>query len=35
VLSRDILAKDERDNIAKTKVDVTIVGGKVVYERKR
>jgi predicted amidohydrolase YtcJ len=32
VLSRDILAAAERDNIAKTKVLFTIVGGKVVYE---
>jgi predicted amidohydrolase YtcJ len=33
VLSRDILAPAERDNIAGTEVDVTVVGGKVVYER--
>jgi predicted amidohydrolase YtcJ len=32
VLSRDILAKDQRDHIAETKVDVTIVGGKVVHQ---
>jgi predicted amidohydrolase YtcJ len=35
VLSRDILAREERDRIAETKVDLTVVGGKVVYERKR
>jgi predicted amidohydrolase YtcJ len=35
VLSRDVLAKEERDHIAKAKVDVTVVGGKVVYERKK
>ena len=34
VLSRDILAKDDRDRIAETTVETTIVGGKVVYERK-
>jgi predicted amidohydrolase YtcJ len=34
VLSRDVLDKKERDRIAETKVDVTVVGGKVVYERK-
>ena len=33
VLSRDILAPAERDRIADTKVDLTIVGGKVVFER--
>lgn len=32
VLSRDILAEKERDAIAEAKVDMTIVGGKVVYE---
>ncbi|HEY7308879.1 MAG TPA: amidohydrolase [Gemmataceae bacterium] len=35
VLSRDILADAERDRIAATDVLVTIVGGKVVYEKKR
>ncbi len=34
VLSRDILAKGQSDRIAQTKVEVTIVGGKVVYEQK-
>src|SRR5262245_8916676 len=34
VLSRDILAKAERDRIGTTKVDLTVVGGKVVHERK-
>ena len=34
VLSRDILAKAESDRIADAKVDVTIVGGRLVYERK-
>jgi predicted amidohydrolase YtcJ len=33
VLSRDILAKAEREHIGKAKVDLTVVGGKVVYER--
>ncbi|MBM3997181.1 MAG: amidohydrolase [Planctomycetes bacterium] len=33
VLSRDILAPAERDNIAKTSVLMTIVGGKIVYQR--
>ncbi|MGL4553499.1 MAG: amidohydrolase family protein, partial [Gemmataceae bacterium] len=33
VLSRDILAAGERDRIGETKVDLTVVGGKVVYER--
>jgi predicted amidohydrolase YtcJ len=32
MLSRDILAEAEREHIAKTKVLLTIVGGKVVYE---
>jgi predicted amidohydrolase YtcJ len=32
VLSRDILAEKERDHIAETKVVLTMVGGKVVYE---
>jgi predicted amidohydrolase YtcJ len=35
VLSRDILDRGERDRIADTRVDLTIVGGKVVYERRR
>jgi predicted amidohydrolase YtcJ len=34
VLSRDILAEAERDHIAETDVVMTIVGGKVVYEKK-
>jgi predicted amidohydrolase YtcJ len=34
VLSRDILAPAERDRIAETKVLLTVVGGKVVYEDK-
>src|SRR5947209_11343284 len=34
VLSRDILAPAERDHIADTKVRLTVVGGKVVYEAK-
>jgi predicted amidohydrolase YtcJ len=34
VLSRDILADAERDHIAETTVVLTMVGGKVVYERK-
>jgi predicted amidohydrolase YtcJ len=35
VLSRDVLAKPERDRITEAKVDVTVVGGRVVYERKK
>jgi predicted amidohydrolase YtcJ len=35
MLSRDILAESERDNIAKTEVLVTVVGGKVVYEKEK
>jgi predicted amidohydrolase YtcJ len=35
VLSRDILAPAEQDNIADTQVEMTIVGGKVVFERKK
>jgi predicted amidohydrolase YtcJ len=35
VLSRDILDPRESDNIGRTKVEVTVVSGKVVYERKR
>jgi predicted amidohydrolase YtcJ len=34
VLSRDILAESERDRIADTAVTMTIVGGRVVYERR-
>jgi predicted amidohydrolase YtcJ len=34
VLSRDILDPKERDKIADTKVSLTVVGGKVVFERK-
>ena len=33
LVSRDILAKGERDKIADTKVTLTVVGGKVVYQR--
>jgi len=34
VLSRDVLDPKERDKIAETKVDMTVVGGKVVFTRK-
>ena len=34
ILSRDILADAERDRIATTEVLVTIVGGRIVYEKK-
>jgi predicted amidohydrolase YtcJ len=34
VLSRDILAESERDHIAETEVLLTLVGGKIVYEKK-
>jgi predicted amidohydrolase YtcJ len=34
VLSRDILDPKERDHIAGTKVTMTVVGGRVVFERK-
>ena len=34
VLSRDILDPKENDKIAETKVDLTVVGGKVVHERR-
>jgi predicted amidohydrolase YtcJ len=34
VLSRDILADSERDHIADTEVVMTIVGGKVVFEKR-
>ncbi len=35
VLSRDVLADAERDRIAETEVVMTVVGGKVVYEKDR
>jgi predicted amidohydrolase YtcJ len=35
VLSRDILADSERDHIAGTEVQATIVGGKIVYEKSK
>ncbi len=34
VLSRDILAEAERERVAETEVVMTVVGGKVVYEKK-
>jgi predicted amidohydrolase YtcJ len=34
VLSRDIFDSSERDKIVETKVELTVVGGKVVFERK-
>ena len=34
ILSRDIFDPAERDMIAETKVDITVTGGNVVYERK-
>ena len=34
VLSRDIIDANDRDKIADTKVTMTVVGGKVVFERK-
>jgi predicted amidohydrolase YtcJ len=34
VLSRDVLAAGERDRIGEAKIDMTVVGGRVVYERK-
>ncbi len=34
VLSRDLLAEQERDHIARTEVVLTIVGGKIVYQKK-
>jgi predicted amidohydrolase YtcJ len=34
VLSRDVLAPEERDHLAETRVELTVVGGKVVFERK-
>ena len=33
LLSRDVLAKGERDKIADTKVTLTVVGGRVVYQK--
>jgi predicted amidohydrolase YtcJ len=33
VLSRDILAESERDRIGETDIAMTVVGGRVVYER--
>src|SRR5262249_29242413 len=35
VLARDILAEAERDRIASTEVLMTIVGGKIVYEKSK
>jgi len=35
VLSRDILEPAERDHLADTRVDMTVVGGKVVFKRTR
>jgi predicted amidohydrolase YtcJ len=35
VLARDIVSPDERDRIATTEVVMTVVGGRVVYERAR
>lgn len=32
VLSRDILAEEERQNIADAKVTMTVVGGRIVYQ---
>lgn len=34
VLSRDILAKSERERIVETEVVLTVVGGRIVYEKK-
>lgn len=34
ILSRDIFVKAEQDKLTETKVDATVVGGKVVFERK-
>jgi predicted amidohydrolase YtcJ len=34
VLSRDVLAPAEREHITETRVELTVVGGKVVFERK-
>ena len=35
VLGRDIFDPNEKDRIGETKVDVTVVGGKLVFERKK
>ncbi len=35
VLSRDILAEAERERIAETAVVMTVVGGRVVYEKSK
>jgi predicted amidohydrolase YtcJ len=35
VLSRDILVAEERDRISEARVDVTVVGGRVVHTRKK
>lgn len=35
VLSRDILAESERDHLAETQVLITLVGGKIVYQRSK
>ena len=35
VLGRDIFDPAERDRIGETKVELTVVGGKVVFERKK
>jgi predicted amidohydrolase YtcJ len=35
VLSRDILKEEERDHIAETEVVLTVVGGKIAYEKRR
>jgi predicted amidohydrolase YtcJ len=35
VLSRDILAESERDHIEKTEVLLTMVGGKIVYDKRK
>jgi predicted amidohydrolase YtcJ len=35
VLSRDILAPAERDHIAETQVVITVVGGRVVYDKRK
>jgi len=32
-LARDILAENQRDHLAETEVLLTVVGGKVVYEK--
>ena len=35
VLSRDVLAEKERDHIAETEVEMTILGGKIVFAKAR